>query len=131
MYLLDTNIIIYSIKQKPAGVLEMLKKNMQHDLFVSSITLAELEFGVENSNFPEKNRLALSQFLSLFKILAYDEFDAQIFGKIKYELKKTGQLIGPYDLLIASQAISKKLILVTNNTKEFIRIENLMIENWV
>jgi len=131
MYLLDTNICIYIIKKKPSDVLKTLKKKSKNDIYISSITIAELEYGVAKSQFPEKNKIALIEFLSIFNILPFDDTDAVNFGIIKSELEKKGQIIGPMDLLLAAQAKTKKLILVTNNVKEFERIEGLKIENWV
>ena len=131
MYLLDTNICIYIIKKKPVDVLKTLKTKSKKDIYVSSITIAELEYGVAKSNFPEKNKIALIEFLSIFNILPFDDTDAVEFGMIKTDLEKKGKIIGPMDLLIAGQAKSKKLILVTDNIKEFERVEGLKIENWV
>ena len=131
MYLLDTNICIYVIKKKPFDVLKTLKTKLKKDIYVSSITIAELEYGVAKSQFPEKNKIALIEFLSIFNILAFDDTDAVEFGVIKTNLEKKGKIIGPMDLLIAGQAKSKKLILVTNNIKEFERVEGLKLENWV
>jgi len=131
MYLLDTNICIYIIKKKPADVLKTLKTKSKKDIYISSITIAELEYGIAKSQFPEKNKIALIEFLSIFNILPFDDNDAVDFGEIKKELEKKGKIIGPMDLLLAAQAKSKKLILVTNNTKEFERVEGLKIENWL
>jgi len=131
MYLLDTNICIYIIKKKPVDVLKTLKTKLKKNIYVSSITIAELEYGVAKSQFPEKNKIALIEFLSIFNILPFDDIDAVEFGMIKTDLEKKGKIIGPMDLLIAGQAKSKKLILVTNNIKEFERVEGLKIENWV
>ena len=131
MYLLDTNICIYIIKKKPANVLKALKTKSKKDIYISSITIAELEHGIAKSQFPEKNKIALIEFLSIFNILPFDDNDAVEFGEIKKELEKKGKIIGPMDLLLAGQAKSKKLILVTNNTKEFERVEGLKIENWL
>ena len=131
MYLLDTNICIYIIKKKPVDVLKTLKTKSKKDIYVSSITIAELEYGVAKSQFPEKNKIALIEFLSIFNILPFDDNDALNFGIIKKNLEKIGKIIGPMDLLLAAQAKTKNLILVTNNTKEFYRVEGLKIENWV
>jgi tRNA(fMet)-specific endonuclease VapC len=131
MYLLDTNICIYAIKHKPPGVLEVIKKKFREGLYISSLTVAELEYGVENSNRIQENRIALLKFLSIFYVLNFDDTDAIPYGKLKAKLKKEGQLIGPIDMLLAAQALSKSLILVTNNTREFERIADLKIENWV
>jgi len=131
MYLLDTNICIYAIKNKPISVLERIKENSRFGIYISSLTIAELEYGIENSNRVEENRVSLIKFLSIFNILSFDDSDAIPYGKLKAKLKKEGNIIGPIDMLLAAQALSKDLILVTNNTKEFERIENLKLENWV
>ena len=131
MYLLDTNICIYAIKNKPITVLERIKANSKLGIYISSLTIAELEYGIENSNRVEENRVSLIKFLSIFNILSFDDRDAIPYGRLKSKLKKEGNIIGPIDILLAAQALSKDLILVTNNTKEFERIENLKLENWV
>ncbi|MCB1179009.1 MAG: type II toxin-antitoxin system VapC family toxin [Leptospiraceae bacterium] len=131
MYLLDTNICLYIIKKKPVEVLKILKTKLKKEIYISSITIAELEYRIAKSQFPEKNKIALIEFLSIFHILAFDENDAVHFGIIKTDLERTGKTIGPMDLLLASQAKTKQLILVTNNTKEFERVGGLKLENWV
>jgi len=131
MYLLDTNICIYCIKNKPESVVKQLNLKRKYDIYISSITLAELEFGVEKSKYRERNRIALIEFFSIFKLLPFDDKDAQEYGKIKAKLSRHGNIIGHLDILIGSQAKSKNLILVTNNVKEFERIDELTIENWV
>jgi len=131
MYLLDTNICIYIIKKKPIKVLKKLKTKSKNEIYISSITIAELEYGVAKSDYPEKNKISLIEFLSIFNILNFDDNDAVEFGMIKAGLTKKGRIIGPMDLLIAAQAKSKKLILVTNNIKEFERVTDIKIENWV
>lgn len=131
MYLLDTNICIYIIKKKPVDVLRTLKTKSRKDIYISSITIAELEYGVAKSQFPERNKIALIEFLSIFNILPFDDTDAVNFGITKTNLEKGGKTVGSMDFLIAAQAITKRLILVTNNTKEFERVEGLKMENWV
>ncbi|WCL50777.1 type II toxin-antitoxin system tRNA(fMet)-specific endonuclease VapC [Leptospira sp. GIMC2001] len=131
MYLLDTNICIYIIKQKPPQVLKKLNLKRKSDIYISSISVAELEFGVSNSDYPERNKVSLISFLSIFNILNFDDIDASEFGNIKSFLRKSGKIIGTMDLLIASQARARNLILVSNNTKEFERVPNLKLENWV
>jgi len=131
MYLLDTNICIYIIRKKPVDFLKTLKTKSKKDIYISTITIAELEYGVSKSQFPEKNKIALIEFLSVFNILPFDDADAVEFGMIKTDLEKKGTIIGPMDLLIAGQAKAKKLILVTNNIKEFARVEGIKMENWV
>lgn len=131
MFLLDTNICIYAIKKKPVSVLDKIKENVNSGIYISSLTIAELEYGIENSNRVEENRVSLIKFLSIFNILSFDDSDAIAYGKIKAKLKKEGNIIGPINILLAAQAISKDLILVTNNTREFERIDNLKLENWI
>lgn len=130
MYLLDTNICIYIIKKKPVNVLKTLKLKSKSDIYISSITIAELEYGVAKSRFPDKNKIALIEFISIFNILPFDDSDAANYGIIKTELEKRGKIIGSMDLLLAAQAKTKQLILATNNTKEFDRVDGLKIENW-
>ncbi|TGN08695.1 type II toxin-antitoxin system tRNA(fMet)-specific endonuclease VapC [Leptospira ilyithenensis] len=130
MFLLDTNICIFLIKKKNTVLLDKLKKNYNKGIFISSLTLAELEFGIENSEQKEKNRFSLIEFLSIFEILPFEQSDTQAFGIIKADLKKSGNLIGSADALLAAQAISKNLTFITNNTKEFKRIKNLKVEDW-
>lgn len=130
MYLLDTNICIFIKNRKPPQVLQRLGEAIKKKVYVSSITVAELQYGVYNSQNIEKNRISLTQFIAPFSILDFDDDDAEEFGKIRSYLKQHGILIGPYDMLIAAQAISRDLILVTNNTAEFSRIRNLKIEDW-
>ncbi|HOT46591.1 MAG TPA: type II toxin-antitoxin system VapC family toxin [Spirochaetota bacterium] len=130
MYLLDTNICIYIIKEKPAPVLKVLKKKIKDSIGVSSITVAELQYGVEKSGWIEKNRVALLEFLSIFTIIHFDDKDAVEFGKIKAHLEREGRIIGPMDLLISAHARSKNMTLVTNNMEEFGRINGLKLENW-
>ncbi len=130
MYLLDTNICIFLIKKKPKHVLDHLHQVIDQELYISSITVAELYFGVYNSQNIEKNHISLVEFLAPFKILDFDDEDAKEFGRIKSKLRKEGRLIGPYDMQIAAQAIAKKLVLVTNNTDEFIRVDGISLEDW-
>jgi tRNA(fMet)-specific endonuclease VapC len=130
-YLLDTNICIYIIKQKPPQVLERLQKLTVNQIGISVITLAELEYGVAKSSFPERNKMALIQFLAPFEVLQFSQNAAAIYGRIRFDLEKKGQIIGSYDLLIGAQALSEKLTLVTNSEREFRRIPGISIENWV
>lgn len=130
MYLLDTNICIFAIKKRPEIVLKKLKEKISDGIYISSLTVAELEFGVENSKRIEKNRIALIKFLSIFNILNFDDTDAIDYGRLKTDLRKQGRIIGPIDMLLAAQALNKELILVTNNVKEFERVKGLKIEDW-
>ena len=130
-YLLDTNICIYIIKKKPAEVFEKFKTLTIGDVGISAITLAELQYGIEKSSNYEKNREALEKFLTPIEIVDYDYEATDEYGKILACLEKKGITIGPLDMLIASHAKSLNLILVTNNQKEFSRIADLRIENWI
>ncbi len=130
-FMLDTNICIYLIKKKPPGVLKRFKRFQINDLGLSSITLAELEFEVYNSSFPEQNQEALSQFLSPLEIAPFDDRAAIEYGRIRTYLQQRGLPIGAMDLLIAAQAKSLAIPLVTNNLREFKRIPGLLLENWV
>ena len=131
MYLLDTNICIYIINQNPKSVVKKITGLNPQEIKISSVSVAELEFGVSKSRQREKNRAALSNFLSAFEIIPFDAQDAEIYGIIRAELEREGNPIGPYDLQIAAQALSRNLILVTNNTTEFTRIKKLALENWI
>jgi tRNA(fMet)-specific endonuclease VapC len=131
MYLLDTNMCIYIIKKKTEHVLKQLQTKRKDGLSISTITLAELEFANENSQYKEKNKIALMEFLTIIDIKQFDEKAAKEFGIIKKDLKDRKCLIGPYDMLIGAHAKSLGLTLVTNNVKEFERIKELKIENWV
>jgi len=130
-FLLDTNICIYVIKQKPLRVKERLQTIESGEIGISIITLAELEYGAAKSQNPQRNRETLTRFCLPFQIVAFCPEDAQKFGEIRATLEQRGQPIGSYDLLIASQAVNRGLILVTNNIKEFSRVEGLNLENWV
>jgi tRNA(fMet)-specific endonuclease VapC len=130
-YILDTNICIYLIKKKPISVLNRLAKVKINDAGISSITLSELEYGAAKSSNPDRNRVALIEIASLLEIYNYDTGAAREYGIIRSDLEKRGKIIGAMDMLIAAQAKSLNLILVTNNEKEFNRVPGLRIENWV
>lgn len=129
--MLDTNICIYVIKNKPESVINRFLQHNPDELCISAITYAELLHGVEKSQAIEKNRFAMTMFLSPITILEFDNYAAEEYGKIRANLEKKGVPIGLMDMLIAGHARSKNLILVTNNVKEFNRVENLKIENWI
>jgi tRNA(fMet)-specific endonuclease VapC len=129
-YMLDTNICIYIIKQKPENVIERFRQTSVSDIGVSSITLSELEYGVMKSAKPEQNKLALAQFMAPIEIYAYDDVAAQHYGKIRANLEKQGTPIGSLDMLIAAHALSIDSVLITNNESEFKRVSNLKIGNW-
>jgi tRNA(fMet)-specific endonuclease VapC len=129
-YLLDTDICIYIINKKPPAVLKRVQSKQPGQIAISTITLAELEYGVVRSRDPDRNRIALLEFLLPFAIPDFDQAAAAECGRIRSLLESQGRPIGPMDLLLAAQAKSHNLILVTNNEKEFTRVDGLRIENW-
>ncbi len=130
-YMLDTNIIIYIIKHRPEAVFRRFQELAPSDFCISAVTMAEMEYGISKSSRPEQNRIAFDLFISGIDILSFDDAAAEEYGPIRAGLEKDGMPIGPNDLLIAAHAKSRDLILVTNNTREFDRVEGLTVENWV
>ncbi|MDJ0842572.1 MAG: type II toxin-antitoxin system VapC family toxin [Acidobacteriota bacterium] len=129
-YMLDTNIVIYVIKRKPPGLLETFNR-LGDQMCISSITLAELMHGAEKSDRPEANMRRVTDFYSRLEVLDYGPKAAAHYGNIRANLERKGKIIGQNDLHIAGHARSEGLILVTNNTREFQRVEGLRLENWV
>ena len=129
-YMLDTNICIYTIKHASDVVVNNFLKHNPDEICISSITYSELMYGVWKSQAKERNQLAVSLFLSPITILDFDEHAAEEYGKIRAKLEMEGKPIGPMDMLIAGHAKSKNLILVTNNKREFERVEDLTLEDW-
>jgi tRNA(fMet)-specific endonuclease VapC len=129
--MLDTNICIYIIKNRPEYVRNRLKVFRVGDVVLSSIVVSELYYGAYKSEHVEQNLLALEHFLKPFSISEYDLKASIEYGKIRATLQKPGKVIGGLDMLIAAHARSLGMTLVTNNTKEFERVENLSIDNWI
>ena len=129
-YLLDTNICIYVIKRRPIEALDRFNEAAGH-LAISSVTLAELLHGVEKSQQVAKNLLAVEDFYSRLDVLEYGEEAAFHYGDIRAQLEKQGRPIGVNDLHIAAHARSIGATLVTNNIKEFERVDGLRLQNWV
>ena len=129
-YMLDTNIVAYAKNNRPEAVMDRLRKYDPDELCISVITLAELEYGVFNSSNPDRNQLALTLFLAGIEIVPFDDDAAIEYGRIRTDLKRRGTPIGANDLLIAAHAKSRGLVLVTNNTREFERVEGLDLEDW-
>lgn len=129
-YIMDTNICIYAIKNKPESVIRKILSQNPEDLCISVVTYAELMHGVEKSQAVEKNRIAMSLFLSAITVLDFDGKTAEAYGQIRAGLERKGTPIDPMDLLIAGHARAQGLILVTNNTREFARVTGLQIEDW-
>lgn len=129
-FILDTNICIYLIKLRPEKVLKHFQSHSVGDIGISSITLAELRYGVEKSQHIEKNRQALDEFILPLEIADFDETAAEAYGTIRAALEKVGRPIGSMDMLIGAHALALGAALVTNNTKEFRRIKNLKVLDW-
>lgn len=130
-YMLDTNICIFIIKHQPENVIRKFMEYNPGDICISAITYAELVHGVEKSQSREKNRIALTVFLSEIQIVPFDDPAAQVYGVVRADLQKKGTPIGPLDTLIAAHAKALNLTLVTNNTKEFARVDGLALDDWV
>jgi tRNA(fMet)-specific endonuclease VapC len=128
--MLDTNILAYAKNNRPEVVYERMSRFGPEDLCVSVITLAELEYGVFNSSNPERNQLALTLFLANIEVVPFNDDAAVEYGRIRADLKRKGTPIGANDLMIAAHAKSLGVTLVTNNTREFERVEGLMLEDW-
>ena len=130
MILLDTNICIYIINQKPPAVLDRFKGFSAGEIGISSVVAAELAFGIQKTG-SMRNRDALNLFLAPLSILPFDAGCVWAYGKLRAQLEKIGQSIGALDTMIAAHALALGLPLVTNNQKEFARVPGLRLENWV
>ncbi len=129
-YLLDTNIVIYAIKNRPRSLREKFSR-LQDQMAISSVTWGELIYGVERSSQSDRNLADIESMAAKLEVIPFDRPAADHFGQIRAELYRVGTPIGPYDMMIAGQARARGLIFVTNNTKEFKRIPGLMLENWI
>ena len=132
LYLLDTNICIYLINQRSGfkNIVERMDGMDREKLGVSSITVAELEFGAAASKRQGDNFKRLERFLLDFEVIAFDRESARPYGPLRAALQAQGMPIGPMDFLIAAHALALKAILVTNNTREFLRVPGLALEDW-
>lgn len=130
MYLLDTNVCIYAVKNSFPALTEKLFQIPPSEIFVSSITVGELEYGCEKSKWGQRSRDVMNMFLAAFTVLPFDRDDATIWGILRAHLAAIGSPIGPYDIQLAAQSISKKLIMVTHNTREFERVPDIILEDW-
>ena len=130
-WMLDTDTCIALIKRKPPELIKRLQAKAVGDIGISSITLAELRFGVANSRRQEQNRTALDQFLLPLDIVAFDELAADSYANVRAELKVQGTPIGPLDTLIAGHALSLNVVLVTHNVAEFKRVKGLRLDDWL
>ena len=129
-YMLDTNIVIYTIKNRPERVREVFKRH-SGQMAISAVTFGELIYGAERSSQPERNLNDIEGMIARLEVLPFDELAAAHFGQLRAELARAGTPIGPYDQMIAGHARALGLVLVTNNVDEFERVPGLRIENWV
>jgi len=128
-YMLDTNIAIYTLKNRPTRVRAAFKKHAG-EMCLSSVSLGELIYGAEKSAQVERNLTVIEGLAARMKVQSFDTQAAMHFGQLRAELAKSGRLIGPYDMMIAGHARALGLILVTNNRREFDRVPGLRVENW-
>ena len=128
-YMLDTNIVIYTLKNRPAKVRKSFEK---HDgqMCLSSVSWGELIYGAEKSARVEQNLAVLETFAARLKIAVFDTLSAIHFGQVRAELSQKGKTIGPYDMMIAGHARALGLVLITNNVRDFERVPGLRVENW-
>jgi tRNA(fMet)-specific endonuclease VapC len=129
-YILDTNMCIYLIRRRLPQVLEHFQRHTIGDIGISTVTLAELHYGAAKSQFPERNQQALAAFTLPLEIVPFDAAAAAAYGPVRAALERQGTPIGAMDMLIAAHALSLRLTLVTNNTREFARVQGLSVENW-
>ncbi|MFH1873225.1 MAG: type II toxin-antitoxin system VapC family toxin [Pseudomonadota bacterium] len=130
-YLLDTNICIYIAKHNPPEVRERFVRHAAAELAMSVVTLGELRFGAEKSQARERALAAISQLTSVIQVAALPESAGEHYGQIRARLQRLGQPVGNNDLWLSAHARAEGWILVTNNEREFLRVEGLQVENWV
>ncbi len=128
-YMLDTNICIFTVKNRPAHMREVFNRH-HGQMCISAVSLMELIYGAEKSASPERNLAVVEGFAARLDVLPYDETAASHTGQLRAELAKSGTPIGPYDQMIAGHARSRGLIVVTNNRLEFDRVPGLRVEDW-
>lgn len=130
-YFLDTNICVYALHRRMPSVIARIKEANQGELVISTLVAAELAGGVMNSQRVEPNRRALEMFLAEMVVLPWGNSAIWFYAQHAARLRKAGKTIGTIDLLLGCQAVSEDAVLVTNNTREFERIDGLKLENWV
>lgn len=131
IYMLDTNICIAVIRHRPPHVLARMQQCAVGEVGLSTVTLAELQYGVAKSQAVERNRVALEAFVLPLEVVPFDTIAAAAYGPIRADLERQGMPIGAMDLLIAAHALSLRVTLVTNNSREFTRVAGLRVENWL
>ena len=132
-YMLDTNTLIYALNARPQhqAVLDRFKSERPQDLIVSSITLAELVFGIEKSQWRAATRQALHRIIAAINVVSFGDQAARAYGAVRAKLESKGSPIGPLDTLIAAHALSLSVTLVSANTREFAKVAGLRLENWI
>lgn len=131
MYLLDTNICIYSINGRHPSLTEHLLSTPPDEIFISTITIGELEYGAAKSKWGDRTRQVMHTFLASFEKVPFMDKDACLFGRLRAFLASAGTPIGAYDVMIAAQGISRGLTVVTHNTKELSRVPGIVVEDWI
>lgn len=131
MYLLDTNICIYGVKNSYPALTQRLLTVPPIDIYVSAVTIGELEYGCSKSKLGERSRNIMEMFLAAYSVLPFTREDAILFGRLRAELAMKGTPIGPYDIQIAAQGVSRNLTVVTHNVGEFSRVAGLKVEDWI
>ena len=130
-HMLDTNIVSYALRARPASVLDRLRRLRPRQVCISAITLAELRYGADRSATPERYHRMIDRFVDRVRVLAFDDEAAACYGRLRAELERQGRPIGSLDFLIGAHALRACVALVTNNRREFERIADLTIEDWV
>lgn len=129
-YLLDTNVCVDILSQRYPAVAERLQRCSPEDLCISSVVVAELRYGADKSQRSAENHKRIDLLLGEIPCFDFDPSAASVYGRIRRDLEKRGEPIGPYDLMIAAHALSLRLILVSDNVREFKKVRNLQVENW-
>jgi tRNA(fMet)-specific endonuclease VapC len=130
MYLLDTNICIYGVKNSYPALTQKLLTVRPNEIYVSAVTVGELEYGCSKSKWGERSRNIMEMFLAAYFVLPFTRKDAILFGHLRAELAMKGTPIGPYDIQIAAQGVSRGLTVVTHNVGEFNRVPGLKVDDW-
>ena len=131
MYLIDTNIFIYALNGKYPKLMDKLLSINPSQIKISAITVSELEYGASKSNWGNRTRFKMQCFLSCYEVLPFMERDAVTFGRIRATLVKQGKTPGLLDAMIGAQGVSRGLIVVTHNTKDYCHIPDIQLEDWV
>jgi tRNA(fMet)-specific endonuclease VapC len=129
-YLLDTNVWVDYLNQRYQSVTDRIQSADPDEIGLSTVVLAELRYGADKSQHPTRNHARIDTLIQEIPSLDFDEAAAAAFGRLRTALEAQGSPIGPYDMMIAAQALSRGLILVTDNIREFGRVGSLQVENW-